>query len=153
MDYLQIELLYCQYGWPAQKVARTLGIAETYVHAVIREHGYVQGEETAESSTDLVVSDGGEPSAHLQAIQSLKDKEVNKQALLAPLLAVTEIALVGAIRDVIAGINVEESDAHIKITNMVKAYKQLTQDSVTAKVVNEANDNPGIAIQVITQIT
>lgn len=150
MDYLQIQLLYCRYGWPVDQIASALNKPVTYVSKVIEENAWTLPEK-AESS--LVIAEGptSDPSAH--AIQELKDNEVHKQAILAPLVAVTEIALLNKLSEAIDFVDTTTEDAHIKLPNLVKAFKTMQQDSVVTKVVNNDADNkPGIAIQVITQI-
>ena len=152
MDHLQIELLYCRYGWSISKIASTLVQKETYIQQVINEYEWEQGTQ-AEENTSLQINGEQTTNGQVLAIQALKDNEVHKQGMLAPLVAITEIQLLGKISDAISRIDTDESDAHIKLTNLVKSFKQLTQDSVTSKVVDDTNGKPGIAIQVITQIT
>lgn len=150
MDYLQIQLLYCRYGWPVEHIASSLNKPVTYICKVIEENDWTPP--TKEESS-LVVAEGltTDPNAH--AIQELKDNEVHKQAILAPLVAVTEIALLNKLAEAIDFVDSTTEDAHVKLPNLVKAFKTMQQDSVVTKVVNNDADNkPGIAIQVITQI-
>ena len=151
MDHLQIELLYCQYGWSAAQIATALNKQESYVQLVIKEHAWTQGEKAASNETAMLPVHPGQGGQAL-AIQTLKDREVHKQSMLAPLVAVTEISLLSKLAEAIDHVDTSESDAHIKLANLVKSFKQFTQDSVTSKVVDDTNGKPGIAIQVITQI-
>ena len=151
MDHLQIELLYCQYGWSAAQIATALNKQESYVQLVIKEHSWTQGEKAASNETAMLPV-GPDQGGQALAIQTLKDREVHKQSMLAPLVAVTEISLLSKLAEAIDHVDTSESDAHIKLANLVKSFKQFTQDSVTSKVVDDTNGKPGIAIQVITQI-
>ena len=151
MDHLQIELLYCQYGWSATQIATALNKQESYVQLVIKEHAWTQGEKAASNET-VMLPVGPDQGGQALAIQTLKDREVHKQSMLAPLVAVTEISLLSKLAEAIDHVDTSESDAHIKLANLVKSFKQFTQDSVTSKVVDDTNGKPGIAIQVITQI-
>lgn len=154
MDVLKIQLLYCQYGWPVTQIAKATSLAETYISAVIAEHGWEQGErQSAGVSTALTPMVSEEVDPHGQAIQVLKANEVKKQELLAPLIAITEMSILAKIAQAVEELNAaEDPSASVQLTNLVKAFKQLTQDSVTTKVVDDASDKPGIAIQVVTQI-
>lgn len=154
MDHLQIELLYCQYGWSATQIATALNKQESYVQLVIKEHAWTRGEKAVGDETAMlpVGPDQGGQALAIQALQALKDREVHKQSMLAPLVAVTEISLLSKLAEAIDHVDTTESDAHIKLANLVKSFKQFTQDSVTSKVVDDTNGKPGIAIQVITQI-
>lgn len=154
MDHLQIELLYRQYGWSAAQIATAINKQLSYVQLVIREHGWEQGDGNADTQSSTDISTQAQPTTNGQAvaIQALKDKEISKQTVLAPLIAVAEMSLLGKLSEAIDHVDVTESDSHIKLTNLVKAFKHLTQDSVTSKVVSDENNKPGIAIQVITQI-
>ena len=151
MDHLQIELLYCQYGWSAAQIATALNKQESYVQLVIKEHSWTQGEKVTSDETTMMPV-GPDQGGQALAIQTLKDREVHKQSMLAPLVAVTEISLLSKLAEAIDHVDTSESDAHIKLANLVKSFKQFTQDSVTSKVVDDTNGKPGIAIQVITQI-
>ena len=151
MDHLQIELLYCQYGWSASQIATALNKQESYVQLVIKEHAWTQGEKAAGNETAMLPVSPDQDGQAL-AIQALKDREVHKQSMLAPLVAVTEISLLSKLAEAIDHVDTTESDAHVKLANLVKSFKQFTQDSVTSKVVDDTNGKPGIAIQVITQI-
>ena len=151
MDHLQIELLYCQYGWSASQIATALNKQESYVQLVIKEHAWVQGDKATGGETAMLPV-GPDQGGQAHAIQALKDREVHKQSMLAPLVAVTEISLLSKLAEAIDHVDTTESDAHIKLANLVKSFKQFTQDSVTSKVVDDTNGKPGIAIQVITQI-
>ena len=144
MESLQIQILYCQYGWSTAQIAAAINKAETYVLAVIKENSLVPG------SNLPAVQDGANEQE--TQIQALKANEITKQTMLAPLQAVAEIALLAKLTEAIDHTDSTLDDAGVKLANLVKAYKQLTQDSVMTKAVNEANDKPGIAIQVITQI-
>ena len=156
MDHLQIELLYCQYGWSAAQIATALNKQESYVQLVIKEHAWTQGEKAASneaaSNETAMLPVGPDQGGQALAIQTLKDREVHKQFMLAPLVAVTEISLLSKLAEAIDHVDASESDAHIKLANLVKSFKQFTQDSVTSKVVDDTNGKPGIAIQVITQV-
>lgn len=151
MDHLQIELLYCQYGWSATQIATALNKQESYVQLVIKEHAWTRGEKAVGDETAMLPV-GPDQGGQALAIQALKDREVHKQSMLAPLVAVTEISLLSKLAEAIDHVDTTESDAHIKLANLVKSFKQFTQDSVTSKVVDDTNGKPGIAIQVITQI-
>lgn len=151
MDHLQIELLYCQYGWSAAQIAAALNKQESYVQLVIKEHSWTQGEKVTSDETTMMPV-GPDQGGQALAIQALKDREVHKQSMLAPLVAVTEISLLSKLAEAIEHVDTSESDAHIKLANLVKSFKQFTQDSVTSKVVDDSNGKPGIAVQVITQI-
>ena len=151
MDHLQIELLYCQYGWSATQIATALNKQESYVQLVIKEHAWNRGEKAAGDETAMLPVSPDQDGQAL-AIQALKDREVHKQSMLAPLVAVTEISLLIKLAEAIDHVDTTESDAHVKLANLVKSFKQFTQDSVTSKVVDDTNGKPGIAIQVITQI-
>ena len=151
MDHLQIELLYCQYGWSASQIATALNKQESYVQLVIKEHAWNRGEKAAGDETAMLPVSPDQDGQAL-AIQALKDREVHKQSMLAPLVAVTEISLLSKLAEAIDHVDTTESDAHVKLANLVKSFKQFTQDSVTSKVVDDTNGKPGIAIQVITQI-
>ena len=151
MDHLQIELLYCQYGWSATQIATALNKQESYVQLVIKEHAWNRGEKAAGNETAMLPVSPDQDGQAL-AIQALKDREVHKQSMLAPLVAVTEISLLSKLAEAIDHVDTTESDAHIKLANLVKSFKQFTQDSVTSKVVDDTNGKPGIAVQVITQI-
>lgn len=150
-ELIQIELLYCQYGWPIDKIATTIGQPITYVSMAIDKSGWVQGSAMPKKDDALVRADDA-PSGQAFAIQQLKDKEVDKQAMLAPLVAITEIRLLGKLSTAISSVDSEDPDAHVKLANLVKSFKQLTQDSVTSKVIDDVNGKPGVAVQVITQI-
>ena len=151
MDHLQIELLYCQYGWSVTQIAAALNKPESYVQLVIKDNAWAQGE-TSKSDAVVALPAGPDQNGQALAIQALKDREVHKQSMLAPLIAVTEISLLSKIAEAIDHTDTSESDAHIKLANLVKSFKQLTQDSVTSNIVDDTNGKPGIAIQVITQI-
>lgn len=151
MDHLQIELLYCQYGWSATQIAAALNKQESYVQLVIKEHAWTQGEKAASNEAAMLPTGPGQGGQAL-AIQTLKDREVHKQSMLAPLVAITEISLLSKLAEAIDRVDTAESDAHIKLANLVKSFKQFTQDSVTSNIVDDTNGKSGIAIQVITQI-
>lgn len=159
MDTIQIQILYCHYGWSPAKIKEALNLPVTYIERVIAENAWIQGGKHAApappappAALDSLVSDL--PATTCDGlIQDLKDLEVQKQVVLAPLVAITEITLLNKIKEAIDLIEPDRLDAHTILSNLVKAFKQLTQDAVTTKVVNDAQDKPGIAIQVITQIT
>lgn len=150
-ELIQIELLYCQYGWPIEKIASTIGQPVTYVSMAVKNNALVQGSAMPKKDDALVRAEDA-PSGQAFAIQQLKDQEVDKQAMLAPLVAVTEIRLLGKLSSAISSVDSEDPDAHVKLANLVKSFKQLTQDSVTSKVIDDVNGKPGVAVQVITQI-
>lgn len=148
VEDLQIQLLYCQYGWLPSRIATAINKPETYIKKVIEENDWKLPEKV---ESNLVPIEGQDPSN--TAIQELKDNEVRKQAVLAPLVAIAEIALLGKITETIDHFDTTEDGAGVKLANLVKAFKAMQQDTVVTKVVNnEADAKPGIAIQVITQI-
>ena len=149
MDHIQIELLFCQYGWPISRIADVTGLPQTYITKVVEENKWSKG--VAVTNGDVQVIDGED--AQATAIKDLQGKEVAKQASLAPLVAVTEIALLSKLAETINYIEPDGEDAHIKIQNLVRAFKSLQQDSVVNKIIEETNTNPGIAVQVVTHIT
>lgn len=149
MDHLQIELLYCRYGWSVEKIASAVNKPETYVKSVIKDHHLEQGEPVP---AQVRVEGQDRATGQALAIQNLKDDEVSKQAMLAPLVAITEMRLLDKLARAIEGVDENEPDAHVKLANMVKSFKQLTQDTVTSKVVEDSNGKPAVAVQVITQI-
>ena len=148
MDHLQIQLLFCQYGWSSHKIAAAINKAESYVSMVIQENGWTP---SVQSDLEVIPVEGQDPNT--AAIQELKDNEVRKQTVLAPLVAIAEIALLGKLTEAIDHFDSIEDGSGVKLANLVKAFKTMQQDSVVTKVVNnEADNKPGIAIQVITQI-
>lgn len=150
MDHLQIQLLHCRYGWTAAQIATAINRAESYVSMVIKENNWTPAE-IVESNVVVAEGPSSDPSAAL--IQELKDNEVHKQATLAPLVAVTEIALLSKLAEAIDNVDTTLEDVHVKLPNLVKAFKAMQQDSVVTKVASgDENNKPGIAIQVITQI-
>lgn len=149
MDHLQIELLYCRYGWSVPKISSAINMPETYVQSVIKDHQLVQG---ANLPAPTEVEGQDRATGQALTIQGLKDDEVRKQAMLAPLVAVTEMRLLDKLSRAIEQVDETEPDAHVKLANMVKSFKQLTQDAVTSKVVEDSNGKAAVAVQVITQI-
>jgi cytolysin (calcineurin-like family phosphatase) len=163
MHDLQIKLLYCQYGWDTKRIAAAIGQAETYVKQVVAENKWKQGTPSdpyatePDSSAVQVIDGSGNAVSPIsqtdQMVKRLQELEVVKQAELAPIYAVAEITLATKLAEAIESVDTKRDDAHVVLQGLTKALKQMTQDTVSTKVVDGASEKTGVNIQVITQIS
>ena len=163
MHDLQIKLLYCQYGWDAARIAIAIAQAPTYVMQVIAERKWVQGTpsdpyaaEPNSGAVQVIDSNGHTVPAVSQTdqmVKRLQELEVVKQAELAPIYAVAEITLATKLAEAIEKVDTARDDAHVVLQGLAKSLKQMTQDTVSTKVVDGASEKAGVNIQVITQIS
>lgn len=126
---LQIKMLTEQYGWDKDRVAKFLDVSPSVVSISLQ-------------SQNLPVHLGQ------VTIDELKGVELVKQSLLAPMQAIVESQLLEKIRLLIA-----DAESSLDIKNLVAAFKDLTEHSVTHTLANvDKNAKPNIAIQVLNEI-
>lgn len=135
MKELSIKLLHQQHGWSADQIALHLELPHTYVEKAIEALG-----SSTEFSSEV-------------AVKSIQDSSAARQMELEPLYTVIEIALLEKLKETIELMEPQRVDAPVQISNLVKAYKGMTTDSIANKVIEDAANKNGIAIQIINTIS
>lgn len=143
---LQIEMLYCQYGWDIPKIAAILQVNESVVRVAVEAKKLIKRD--VEEPTDAVTLITKQQEASFGTV-SLKADEVTKQQQLAPMMAAIEITLLQKAMDM--ALKVRDPDT---LTQVVNAYKKLTQNAVINTVVQEETKNnaaPSVMVNVVNR--
>lgn len=145
---LQIELLYCQYGWDIPKIAALLQVGESVVRIAVEAKSLMKREtETSQIGTLALVTKQQEASS---GMVSLKADEVTKQQQLAPMMAAIEITLLQKIMD--TALKVKDPET---LATVVNAYKKLTQNAVINAVVQDETKSgaatPSVMVNVVNK--
>lgn len=147
MDIVLIQLYYEHYAWSAKKIAEFIKKPESYVRQVIEEEGFnLPPEINLPAIVDQTQESAGQ-------VQSLKDAEVAKQALLQPIYVQAEALLLAKVIEALEDPQVAQRvDAHDVFRAHAATLQSLKQHAVVNKVIDEKNTNAGIQINVIGMI-
>ncbi len=135
-------MLYEQYGWSAAQIGALLGIPSSVISVHVDSSGLVPYA-PSNSTVDL--------DADKTSVAQLKSAEIYRQQQIVPIMAVIEISLLEKIKGLVDSI-----DDPKDVAAVVKADKQLTQDSITNTVAHAeeitGNKSPQIAIQILNEV-
>lgn len=142
MDTVLIQLYVTQYGWTAKKIAEILKKPVSYVEQVIIEENL----SPPDSLAIVQEADGGQ-------VQTLKDAEVQKQAILAPLYVQAEALLLGRLIESLDSADlVNRIDSHDILRAHANTLQSLKQHAIVNKVIDDKNSGSGVTVNVIGMI-
>lgn len=147
MDYIRIQYLYCHCGWTVDRIASALSESATVIQMAIDKHGWKRNE----TANDVISLDEGDNLAD-KTVEALRNNEIQKQHLIAPLAAVTEMALLSKLAQAISNVDAADPASINALNSLTKSFATLTANSVSANVASTQENNQGVHVQVVTQI-
>ena len=161
MHKLQIQLLHFHYGWTVKAIGKHLDLPEVAVRMYIEELT-AEGEKLEAAGIEVLPPEDADPnlpatksedsltSAYNTGLNNLKTKEVNKQQILAPIIASIELSLLQKVKE--AADTCGDSPAQLAM--VVDTFKKLTKDSIINTIVKtdtkDGNKNgPQVAVQIM----
>lgn len=130
-----VRLYYESYGMDTDEISRAVGISKVLVESLVKEKSLVP----AVKKTDV------------DKRQILIENDLDRQLLLSPLYARTEVAILGKAYEITMGLDPEDENAPAKLANIAKCYNSLKNASVSFKGDDMAAQQ-GIAIQILNSM-
>lgn len=130
-----VRLYYETYGMSVEEISSALSMSKVLVNSLVEEKALVPAVKPAE----------------VDKKQLLMETDLERQLLMAPLYARTEVALLGKIYDTVMHIDPEEETAAAKIACVAKAWNSLKNASMTFRT-EDTQGQQGIAIQILNTL-
>lgn len=136
-DIALVRLYYETYGLSEEEIARDLNMSPVVVKSLVSEKQYVPAVQKMDQDKRAI----------------LMERDIDRQLLLAPLYARTEVCLLGKIYDCAQRIDVEEDGdlATKKLADLSKAYSTLKSSAAQWKMDDLAGQQ-GVAIQILNSL-
>lgn len=130
-----VRLYYESYGMEVDEISTALSISPVIISSLVNEKSLVPAEKKADADKR----------------QMLIESDLDRQLLMAPLYARTEVALLGRVYEVAMNIDPEEENASAKLANVAKAWNSLKNASMQFKA-DDVSGQQGIAIQILNTL-
>lgn len=143
-----IRLYYETYGMSVQAIAEMLDASVVVVEMAVKTYKMTQGS----NSTDIAVID---PSGKVDTVQEVKDLEVAKQKLFAPMQARLEYAILTKTVEVVNELSSDRLDASKILKEAAQVLQSLGYNSVSNQLVRDnsaPNAGVGFTVQILNSV-